>query len=1339
MAGLLGKIDEFDGAREEWSQYVERVDHFFAANDITDGSKKKSALLAVIGPTTYGLLRNLVSPDKPGDKPYEDLVKILKDHFNPTPSETVQRSRFNSRFRKVDETVATFVAELRALAEFCNFGASLEDMIRDRLICGISDTKIQQKLLAEKSLTLKTAVEIAQGMETAAKNAREMAQQESTSNPESVKQVEHSAKQRATPRTKFTGTCFCCGRTGHKREDCRLKNVKCHVCGKTGHIKKVCRGKPNSGRKNRPTGRKKTVHHLEGSSEESSPDDDDEPLHQLHADTTQKSKPYRVDIGINGKPIKMEVDTGASVTIISERTLQEQWPNLQLTPSEVKIRSYSGECIPVVGTVDVVVTHGNQEATLPLLVVKGEGPSLLGRNWLGVLKLDWHSIFWLHNDSLQQLLEKHKSVFEPGLGRVSNYTARILLDPGATPKFRKARQVPYFYKEKVERELNRLVEEGTLEPVEHSEWASPIVAVLKPDKQTVRICGDFKETVNPVSKLDRYPIPRVEDLFAKLSGGKQYTKLDLSQAYLQVPLDEESKNLLVVNTPKGLFRYTRLPYGVSSAPGIFQRLMENVLQGIPNVIVYLDDILLTGATEEEHLKTLAKVLERLERAGFRVKKSKCQFMAASVSYLGHLIDQKGLHPLQEKVKAVKEAPSPTNVSELKAYLGLLTYYSKFLPNMADVLAPLYQLLHKDVNWKWTNVEKKAFQASKDLLTSDSLLVHFNPDFELVLMCDASSYGIGAVLAHRMPDGTERPIGYASRSLSKAQRNYCQLEREALALIFGVKRFHSYLFGHRFELITDHQPLLALLHEHRSTSTQASARVRRWSLFLSAYEYNITFRKTHRHQNADALSRLPLPKEQLEMKTPPELVLLMDHIQESPVTARHIQVLTRRDKVLSQVLNCLDKGWPSNCDKVLSPFSVRRNELSVFQGCLMWGSRVIVPKRAQSTVLLELHEGHPGMTKMKTLARMYVWWPLIDRDIEKSVLQCHLCQQQQAAPPVAPLQPWKWPSRPWVRLHMDFAGPFQGKMILVVIDSHSKWIEAYPTESSTSAKVIELSRTLFSQFGIPEILVTDNGPCFVSEEFETFLAKNGIKHVTSAPFHPATNGLAERAVQIIKKGLKKVTGGSMMSRIARVLTAYRVTPQSTTGVSPAELLQGRRIRTRLDLLKPNIAERVENQQMKHKVSHDRSSRLTYFVKGETVYVQNFGTGQRWMPAVVQEVTGPVSFLVKLQDGRLMRRHQDHLRKRIPEDTNVERPVPEGITDVLVDTVPGVSVAPNSTVGNGPDTQSSDVIEPLPDPTSNSAADHDTIIEPVSEPGQLKPMVTPLKSYPKRLRKKPDRYQ
>ena len=218
--------------------------------------------------------------------------------------------------------------------------------------------------------------------------------------------------------------------------------------------------------------------------------------------------------------------------------------------------------------------------------------------------------------------------------------------------------------------------------------------------------------------------------------------------------------------------------------------MENILQGIPNVIVYLDDILLSSATESEHIQLVDQVLECLEKAGLRARKEKCQFFVSSVTYLGHKIDREGLHSLPDKVKAIQEAPSPTTIQELRAYLGLLTYYNRFLPNMSTVLSPLYKLLQKSTKWQWTTEQNKAFSASKELLTSSCLLVHFDPKLSLTLACDASAYGLGAVLAHKYPDGSERPIGYASRSLSRAEKNYSQIEKEGLACVFGINKFHS---------------------------------------------------------------------------------------------------------------------------------------------------------------------------------------------------------------------------------------------------------------------------------------------------------------------------------------------------------------------------------------------------------------------------------------------------------------------------------------------------------------------------------------------------------------------
>ena len=291
--------------------------------------------------------------------------------------------------------------------------------------------------------------------------------------------------------------------------------------------------------------------------------------------------------------------------------------------------------------------------------------------------------------------------------------------------------MPYILRERVEKELDRLLSEGIIEPVQFSDWAAPTVPIVKEDGR-IRICGDYRVTINHLSKLDSYPIPKASDLFAALAGGKSFSKLDLSHAYLQLVLDEESRKFTTINTQKGLFQYKRLPFGILSAPAIFQRTMDSLLQGIPQTCVYLDDILITGNTVEEHLKNLDEVLRRLQTAGLRLKSSKCLFMAPSVEYLGHVIDSAGLYPTKAKVKAITEAPTPRNVTELRSFLGLINYYGKFLPNLSSTLAPLYKLLQQNTQWQWCDQQVTAFNAAKEALQSSTLLVHYDGSKPLTL-------------------------------------------------------------------------------------------------------------------------------------------------------------------------------------------------------------------------------------------------------------------------------------------------------------------------------------------------------------------------------------------------------------------------------------------------------------------------------------------------------------------------------------------------------------------------------------------------------------------------------
>ena len=402
-------------------------------------------------------------------------------------------------------------------------------------------------------------------------------------------------------------------------------------------------------------------------------------------------------------------------------------------------------------------------------------------------------------------------VFGEGLGTLKGTEAKIYVDPNAPPKFMKARPVPYALKAKVEKELDRLQSEGIISPVEFTEWAAPIVPVVKQDG-SVRICGDHKCTINQVSKLDNYPIPKTEDLLATLGGGNKFTKLDMSHAYQQFLLDEESKKFTTINTHKGLYQYNRLPFGVSSVPGIFQRTMENLLQGIPHVVVRVDDIFVSGKDDPDHLANLEAVLSRLSTSGLKLRLAKCLFMQPEVTYCGYVISGDGIQPVAAKVDAIRNAPEPKDVSQLRAFLGMLNYYHRFLPDVATILEPLHQLLRKGSKWQWQKEQQEAFAKSKELLQSAELLIHFDPAKELVLTTDASDYGVGEVLSHKMEGGTERPIGYMSRSLNGAERNYSTLEKEALAIIFGVKKFHQFLYGHSFTIKTDHKPLEGLLNE-----------------------------------------------------------------------------------------------------------------------------------------------------------------------------------------------------------------------------------------------------------------------------------------------------------------------------------------------------------------------------------------------------------------------------------------------------------------------------------------------------------------------------------------------
>ncbi|XP_057692513.1 uncharacterized protein K02A2.6-like [Corythoichthys intestinalis] len=1184
------------------------------------------------------------------------------------------------------------------------------------------DEATQKKLLSESGLTLKTAFDVSVAMELASKEAQQL-------------NITSRIHQVASTQSNVAGPCFRCGKTGHLSSTCWCKEMNCHHCGKKGHVERACRKKTSTDKEKEMNDKKKTKKYVKAV-ESASTSEDESDMHTVHVMSVDgKSGCYWVTPKLEGHPVKMQIDTGSQASLVSYQVYKQCLRHLPLRPSDTVFKAYTGHKVHMKGMTDITVQCKDQTAKLPVYVTKGNFASIMGRLWINALRVNWLEVRQLSDGSsqLQVILDKNEEVFREELGSMKDITVKLHIKPGSKPVFMKARTVPYAIRDKVEADLDALVKSGVLEPVTTSGWATPIVPVPKKNGG-IRTCGDFKVTLNLVLCVEQYPLPLIDDLFAGLSGGQKFSKIDLNQAYLQMHVDEESREWLTINTHKGLFRYCRLPFGITSAPALFQRAMDQILSGLPGVQCYLDDILCTGANDEEHLRNLDAVLKRLRQYGLRVRKEKCEFLRPSVEYLGHVIDHEGLHKAPSKTKAIVDAPAPENVSQLRSFLGLLNYYGRFIPNLASLLKPLHELLCKDVKWKWTTECNKAFRNAKTALISSEVLTHFNPSYPIQLACDASPYGVGAVISHVFPNGDERPIAFASRTLNKAESNYAQLEREALSIIFGVRKFHQYLYGRKFTLLTDHRPLTTILGPHTGIPSLAAARLQRWALLLSAHSYDIKYRKSDLHCNADGLSRLPLPVTKHEPTSVD--IFYFRNVEHAPISASQVKRATRNDPDLSVVMDMVIKGQTKCDNAALKPFLDRRWELSVQSGCLLWGRRVIVPQSLRAKMLAQLHAGHSGIVKMKEMARSYFWWPGLDKQIEETVKTCSSCQKIRNNPPAAPLHPWDFPQDPWHRIHIDFAGPFENRMFLVAVDAHSKWPEVAIMKSTTSEKAIEKLGEMFSRFGAPAQLVSDNGPQFVSKEMGEFLQANGVQHIKSAPYHPATNGLAERFVQTLKHALKASQGQSTLhQRLHEFLLKYRTSVHATTKVSPASLMFFREIRTGMDLLKPpTLSEIVQMDQRKQVKYRDLHSKNRVFAPGDSVMARSYQSKEKWAPATIIAQTGPVSYTVQTADG-VWRRHVDQLLGT--PDTTPELSIDcDDASSVIIpemSSLPDVSEIPE--MSSLPDVSNPNNPAVIVSNSTNAQTEPEPVSEPVSTSGKSE--VTVERRYPTRDRRPPDR--
>ncbi|KAE8736627.1 hypothetical protein FOCC_FOCC017918 [Frankliniella occidentalis] len=1046
--------------------------HFDAKGVITD-TQKRGILYKAICVETRRYLGEWLHPSTIERETFAAIVEALQGNIKPTINQGVLFNEFVCRFQKEGESGGQYAAALRSMVEGLALGWHADRIALFQLKRGLRDSSLQRRLYREQECTLQEAKIIVNSSEV----SKRCIQFVNTLTAE-VHAVNFNNKPRdnggrgsggGKKKPNATGnlTCFRCGEAGHSVRRCGLgyNKCKCAGCGKVGHLEKACRSKKSNN--------SALTNYLSAQPPQSSqpstsnvvvppacrPFNPFAELFQIqsHQMYDPEDDPVYLTLLVNGRPITMQFDDGAQKTVIAEATFRQHFGTAMDTKmSPVELFAWGCDTPHATGSmVEVSVTFGGKTFKLPLLISPVDpkrSPTLLGRNWIRAfwgrnflreaLQIEKYSINAVEVQAARVVAPPRPQQLSPvnigawaskfpcatgtGTGRYNGPPVHLHLKPGSKPKYQPARSIPFPLTTKYNEAVDRNISASVWIPTEVSAWASGLVPVQKRNGE-LRLCADYKSTLNPALHNDSYCSPTVSEVLAAASGAKIFGELDCKEAYLQIPVDEESSMLMVVNSKRGLFRPTTLQFGVKTAPAIFQRIMDGLLGKLEGVVAYQDNV--------------------------------------------------------------------------------------------------------------------------------------------------------------------------------------------------------YIFASSFPQYV-------------------------WALKLSAYDYVLLHRPGSKMGNADYLSRCPLPCEDAEME--PVGIFLLEARSWSPIGAKDIANATSADPLLKQVTHWVKFGWPQSVPEEAKPYYQKRDELSMMKGCLLRGSCAVVPPALQDIALRLAHSLHFGIAHTKAMARSLIWWPGMSRELEKEVTACEECQKNASAPPKSSSTCWPAAREVWERVHLDYAGPVEGHYLLIGIDAHSKWPVVKVVNNLTAATLITHVRYIFSDFGIPCTIVNDNGAQLVSKEFEQFLLHNNVRHVMSPPWHPASNGLAERAVRSVKELLRKFTEGDFHARLARVLHSMRNRPSSANGVSPAEVMfSNRPSRSPLRRLHPDSWPTL-------------TSTEPPLQPGTLVWALKRVRGSTsWEAGFLKEALGCRVYVVQLNDGSILRVSVDEVRRRLTkEDDESGRPPiptsePEGL--------------------------------------------------------------------------------
>lgn len=1242
-----------------WERWKRALFIYLDASSIVESEKKRASLLHFGGLGLQEIFYNIpdanVSATDSSDV-FKVAIEKLDAYFTPKQSKVYERHLFRL-IKQEDEKFEKFLVRLRQQADKCQF-KDKDDQIIDQITEKCSSKELRKKILQTgDSMTLDKIIAEANALEAVNRQLEDFGDGPSKNqeiNKVDLKFKKGDVKDNYRNRVDKSG-CGRCGNRNHHSQDsnCPARDKSCLKCGLKGHFRQYCKTRLPIKRKNEmnynSTEKKRFKNTRQNEREDTK--ESNKNGNNLHY-VFKIDEESELGCEIGGIPVNMLVDSGCKCNLVTSKTWQIMKDNRIkiINQTQNPNKSFYGygskDPLKVMGSFEAVVKIADRSEHAIFYIIHDGTKNLLGRETamkMGVLKIG---------------LDVNQIETDKPFPKFRNIQVNIAINDNIQPVSQPYRRIPIPLEDKVNNKIKELIERDIIEEVhESSKWVSPIVPVLK-DNGEVRICVDMRRA-NMAILRENHPLPTMDKLLPKMKDAKFFSKLDIKDAFHQLELHPNSRHITTFITSKGLYRYKRLMFGITCAPEIFQKTLERMLLKCEGCINFIDDILIFGKDKEEHDQRLERVLKTLEENDVVLRKDKCLINKTEIQFLGHAFSEKGVKPLQKYVSSIQGFRPPNNIGELQSFLGLLNFVSKWIPNLATTTEPLKELLRKkqgkgsEITKMWGPKQITAFQELKSALSTIPTLGYYDVRDRTLVIADASPVALGGVLVQIDHSGS-RIIAYGHKTLTDCERRYCQTEKEALALVWAVEHFHVFLYGKKFELVTDHKPLEVIF----GPKSKPCARIERWILRLQAYEFKVVY-KPGKENIADSLSRLCTLEKTSVNEIENYIHQIVEGARPSAVSLEEIIRCSREDQEIMKVKEGI---YGNKWDDGVKNYRLFENELCFYEGLLLRGTKIVIPNKLRNQVLMAAHEGHPGIVLMKSRLRSKVWWPRYDKDAETLVKSCRGCTLVSGPNPPNPLKRRELPHEPWVDIAIDLMGPLpSGDFILVAIDYFSRYKEIKITKKISSADVIKILKEIFSRLGNPKTVTADNGKQFSSEEFKHFCKDRNIVLYNTIPYWPQQNGEVERQNRDILKRLKisQVEKTDWRAALEEYLVMYNSTPHSVTGKSPSELFFKRQFRDKIPML-CDINRQVEDSDVRDRDREKKQSGKDYTDKkrntkecdltpGDKVYLKNIikenklSLNYNPTPHTVEKSTGGDIEVRNDITGQKLRRNVVHLKK------------------------------------------------------------------------------------------------